>query len=156
MIPTYAANGQRIRDYTETAIARLLSLDLVVVERGRRNKIRCAHLRPQGGANPLRRTAHTGTYYSFEEPLPSGHFVWKHRPLLQRQDVAQLLGEPIESEAELDRFLQSIFRAVPLSVMKKPSVSVMKKPSVKVVSISRRKRPARRPVEFDSQDRLAA
>jgi hypothetical protein len=117
-IPTYAADGRRLRDYPESSIQRLLALDKVTVTYKRKGKIACAFFRPLDGANPLRRSAHVGTRYSFEEPLPSGHFAWKHRRLLQSQEIEELLGEPVEDERHLDLFVRSIFRAVPLSVMR--------------------------------------
>jgi hypothetical protein len=117
MIPTYAADGRRLRDYALSSIERLLTLHLIIVARNRKGKIVCAHFRPVGGANPLRRAAHLGTRYSFELPLPSGHFAWTHRRLLQSQEIEALFGE-LDDRDDADQFVRAVFRAVPLSVMR--------------------------------------
>lgn len=118
LIPTFAATGKRIRDYSPSAIARLLALDLIVVERYRRGAIKRAHFRPQGGANPVKAHAHMGTHYSYEQPLPSGRYAWTHKPLLQEQEIEALFGEIDSSTEPADRFVRAVFRAVPLSVMR--------------------------------------
>jgi hypothetical protein len=114
VIPTYAADGRRLRNYSPDEINHLLSLSLVVVRRNQRGQIRVAQFRGQGGANPLRRTAHLGTRYAF---LGEAR-VWKHRRLLQSQDVEYLFGEP-DNLAEAELFVQAVFRAVPLSCLKR-------------------------------------
>lgn len=181
-VPTFAADGRRLRNYTPEAIEHLLSLSLVAVERGRKDRIKCAFFRPTSGASPVRPKAHMGTKYSSNELLPSGHHSWKHRRLLQSQHLEEILGVPVANEKELDRFLQSVFRAVPLSCLvsnfdgkpemtpaaeQQPKAAVMSKADRKVVAIdsfaARRysfgtaKKPEQpnRPLEFDSQLRAA-
>ncbi len=120
-IPTYATDGTRLhgyrmRDYALSAIERLLKLSKVVVRRNRQGRIVSAQFRPECGANPLCATALAGTRYSYLEQIYE-HRVWSHRRLLPRQDLEKLAGEPLESEAEREQFVQAIFRAVPLSCM---------------------------------------
>jgi hypothetical protein len=139
-VKTYAADGRRLRDHAHGSIERLLALSRVVVrryERGRRKGlIKVAQYRPLSGANPLRITCHMGTRYSIDELLPSGHHAWKHRELPQRQYVEFLLGEPVEDEAVLDLYLKAIFRAVPLSVLRRERPTPPpRRPVSKVVSI---------------------
>lgn len=153
-VPTYASDGRRLRRYTLEAIERLEKLDLVAVQRNRNGRIVCAHFRPADGANPIRSTAHMGTQYSFDETLPSGHSAWKHRALLRdERALASLFGEQPDDPADAELFVQAIFRAVPLSCM-------AGKTSPKVISINagrkRKTKPtAARPIEFDSERRIA-
>jgi hypothetical protein len=181
-VPTFAADGRRLRNRTPESIEHLLALSLVVVERGRKDRIRAAFFRPTDGATPVKPRAHMGTKYSYNEHLPSGHTAWKHRRLLQSQQLEELLGIPQASDEDLDRFLQSVFRAVQLSCMvscfdQKPEMtpaSEQRKAKSNLVAISSAKKknnvvsitssksagakvhvlPAR-PLEFDSQLRAA-
>jgi len=156
-IPTYASDGRRLRRYTLEAIERLEQLDLVAVQRNRKGRIVCAHFRPQDGANPISNAAHTGTRYSFEESLPSGCAAWTHRALERDpRALATLFGESADDSDQAELFVRAIFRAVPLSCMKRTE----SKTSAKVVSIDAgRRRPkmgaVNRPIEFDSERRIA-
>ena len=119
-IPTYAADGRRLRDYSLAAIERLESLSLVVVRR-LNGRIRCALFRGLMGANPLRATAHAGTRYSFLRR--SGEVrLWEHAPLVQRQEIEALFegARSVEDARLLDRFVRAIFLAVPLSCLVSP------------------------------------
>lgn len=155
-VPTYAADGRRLRSYTLEAIERLVKLDLVAVQRNRHGRIVLANFRPVDGANPIRTTAHLGTKYSFNEHLPSGLTAWKHRALLRdERALAATLGELADDPADADLFIRRVFRAVPLSCLTQSEGA-----PAKVVSIDagRRKRKASgtaRPVEFDSERRIA-
>lgn len=123
-IPTYSAAGNRLRPYAVSAVERLLSLSLVAVTRDRKGRICSAHFRPQDGANPLRSTCHLGQRYSFRQHVGS-YRVWSHRVLIQRQDCEALAGAPPESPQEIDQFMKDIFRAVPLSILKKEPAKVV-------------------------------
>jgi hypothetical protein len=116
-VPTYAADGRRLRDYVPSAVEHLFKLSLVVVRRNKSGRVVLAQFRGVGGANPLRATALAGTRYSFIERLHESR-CWSHRRLLPREAVENLLGKPVEDAVTLDRYLRAIFRAVPLSVMK--------------------------------------
>lgn len=123
-IPTYQADGTtrlhgvRFRDYSLAMVERLLTDSKVVVRRNRKGQIVAAQYRAESGANPLRATALTGTRYSFLEQIYEVR-VWSHRRLIPRQDLEQMAGEPLENEALCERYLQTIFRAVPLSCLRK-------------------------------------
>lgn len=150
-IPTYAADGRRLRSYTPSAVARLISLDQIVVECNRKGKIVCATFRPASGANPIRKTAHLGQHYSFREALPSGHHCWKHSNVLTRREAGELAGHDLE-KVEGDRFIRTVFWAVPLSILQRQE----KATAAKMVSIDRGRKPrVSRPVEFDSEMRAA-
>ena len=149
-IPTFRADGRRVRDYSLEAIERLLGLSLIVVKRSRKGRITCAQFKSDAGANPLVKSAHMGQQYSYEHHLPSGHCAWSHRDLIQRQDVEALFGETVESRQDVDLYVRAVFRAVPLScLVVKAHVAPRPKPA-KVVSIASgrrfRKTPPR-PVE---------
>ena len=145
-IPTYSADGSRRRRYSLEAIERLLSLHLVVVQRNRKGAIAVAMFRPLSGANPIRPTAHTGTKYSFHERLDDGHHAWT------------LHGLPQNEHEDADLFVRAIFRAVPLSCMKRDAECTgnAREMHGKVVDIAafKRQRTAR-PIEFDSERRAA-
>ena len=123
-IPMYAADGitrlhgVRFRDYSLAMIERLLAESRVVVRRNRKGRIVSAQYRPdpeRGDALPLSASALAGTRYSFLEQIYEVR-VWSHRRLIPRQDLESMAGKPLERvEAEL--FVQSIFRAVPLSCL---------------------------------------
>ena len=136
MVPTYAANGRRLFDHTVAAIERLLVLSRVVVKKSRKGKILAATYRPLSGASPIAKTAHRGTRYSYWAHINEVH-VWTHRRMIQAQDLEYLMGEMPDDPEEAERFVQAVFRAVPLSCMPK-------RPKAKVVSIeSGRKHPIR-------------
>lgn len=129
-IPTFAADGKRLRAYSPDAIERLLSLSLVVVIRNRKGRILRAHFRPTDGANPLRASCNMGQRYYFLEHV-GDHKVYSHTPLIAAEDAAELNGQTPE---ELDRYIRNIFRAVPLSVMQQ-RVAPTPTPKAKVVDI---------------------
>lgn len=162
-IPAYAPDNQtRRRSYSLEAIERFLALDLVVAIRGRKGKILRVYFREADGGNPLRTSAHMGQAYSYEHHLPSGRSVWKHRKLVRdERDLAALFGEPPDDPVEADLFVRAIFRAVPLSCIQHEQAPEPPKKTpggAKVIPIdsARRKKPAKRPAEFDSEWRKAA
>lgn len=104
-IPTYSPDGNRWRDATLANVEYWLSLQLVVVRRNRRGLITCVQFLDALGANPLRATAHMGQHYSVKRRF-SGKPVWEFKPFLPG------------AFPDADRFLRSIFRAVPLSCLK--------------------------------------
>jgi hypothetical protein len=122
LIRTYAANGRRLSDSSPERAERLIELGKVVARRDRRGRIRLIQFKHDCGAYPLQATAHMGTRYSYEEPLPSGHYAWKHRELVRdERSLEALFGEKPDDREEADRFVRAIFRAVPLSCMTKPN-----------------------------------
>lgn len=141
-VPTYSSDGSRLRRYTLAAIERLEQLNLVAIQRNRKGKIVCAHFRNAEGANPIRTTAHVGSKYSYREKVGDGLFAWS------------LKGLPASEHEDADLFVRGIFRNVALSCMKRDEPTPA--PS-KVVSIDagRKRRPAARPIEFDSERRAA-
>jgi hypothetical protein len=119
-IPTFAADGRRLRAYSLAAIEHLLSLSKVVVRRDERGRITVAQFRGLGGMNPLRQTAHAGTRYSFLVRC-GDHKAWEHKDLLSSRDVELLFDLSKSShEEELrsrDRAVRAVFLAVPLSCL---------------------------------------
>lgn len=145
-IPTLSSDGQRRRRYSLEAIERLLSMDLVTVQRNRKGRIAFAAFRSSLGASPIRPTAHIGTKYSFYERLPDGHHAWA------------LHGLPTNEHEDADLFVRAVFRAVPLSCMKQTPSEAPAKPTppAKVINIAEFKRQRiARPIEFDSERRAA-
>ena len=106
LIPTYASDGRRLRDYSLGAVLRLAALSKVVVRRNRRTgAVKWAQFRPPAGANPLRAVCRMGQRrYSYREQVGE-YRAWRHAAGLTPNDPEQ------------DRFLQGVFRAVPLSCM---------------------------------------
>ena len=156
-IPTYAADGRRLRNYPLLQIENLLTSGAVRVDRNRRGEIKAANFLPVSGS-AANISAFMGQTYSFHEHLPSGHRAWKHSSLF-RGSVRELLDADA-SERERDEFVRNIFRAVPLSVMAASADVATPAPKpAKVISIDsyRKKRPAvsARPIEFDSERRAA-
>jgi hypothetical protein len=145
-IPTYSAEGRRLRDYSVAKVEDLLSRSMVVVERKRNGHIKCAHLRPSSGASPVRKTAHMGQHYSFKERLPNGRRAWNHSKMLVRSDIEGLIGKPIDVE-DTELFIRAVFRAVPLSIMPRRKTPAL-------LAKDARRKGHNRPVEFDSQGRL--
>jgi hypothetical protein len=113
-IPTFAADGRRLRNYSPEAIERLLIRGMIVVRRNKRGRIICAQFREDNGANPLRQTAHMGSNYSFEEHCGDA-YVWQHKPLMKPQTAARLMGEEVEDERIVDRYVRAIFQNVAIS-----------------------------------------
>lgn len=154
-VPTYGSDGRKLRSYSIEAIERLLSLSAIVVRRNRNGKIVCAHFRPQDGANPLLATCNMGQRYSHREHVgDAGARVWAHKRLIQRQDIEELTGIPLDAPEDLDLYLRGIFRGVALSCMTQadPPAAPPKPPAKgKVIPF-----PARRPAPAASDERKAA
>lgn len=146
----FASDGRRLRDYSLRAVELLLAISRVVVERNKRGEILCATFRPLSGANPLSKSAHMGQRYSYAQPLADGHYAWRHRELIGERDIEALFGELTEHELESrELFIRAVFRAVPLSILRRPGVK--KSTPARVFSIEAgRSRASRRPIEFDS------
>lgn len=123
-IPTFSADGSRVRAQFLSKVEAFLAAGAMVVRRNRKGKITCAQYRVQiDGANPLRRSAHVGTRYSWLEHVgeDSPYRAWRHRNLLQSQYVEVLMGQPVDNPEDIDLFVRAVFRAVPLSCMKRPA-----------------------------------
>ena len=116
-VATFAADGGRLPDRSLSSITRLLSLSLVVVRRNFRGAIVRAHFRSVSGANPLRRSAHIGTRYSYQEHTgdDSAYRTWRHRRLVQSTALDR-------EQAEL--FVRAVFLEVPLSCMSRPTLPI--------------------------------
>ena len=115
-IPTYSADNIRLRNYPLAAIERLQARGEVRVERNRRNQIvRATWTARKEQPSPMRsrQTLPAGvTVYSWEEHVAEQFYVWRHRDLIDTQELAE---ESIQSKAEADAFLRAVFLAVPLS-----------------------------------------
>lgn len=117
-IPTYSADGSRLRPYTASAIAHLLSLSAIVVRKNRAGSIVVAQFRSASGAHPMRNSALCGTRYSFLERIHESR-MWSHRVLVPRPSLEELeeLAGKVNDEAARESFVRSIFNAVPLSCL---------------------------------------
>jgi hypothetical protein len=74
--------------------------------------------------NPVRRSIPTGGYYSFEELIDERFWVWSHRSLISRSELREILGPGLEDERQsAEDFLKTVFRAVPLSILRKIELS---------------------------------
>lgn len=112
-IPTYRASGEQRRDYSPEALEKLEAAGRVLIERDEQGRMIAAQFKPKPDPKPtVRLSIPTGTYYSFEEFVGSGYYAWAHKDL--SRDAAELVGR---EAAEVDAFLQRIFRSVPLSCM---------------------------------------
>lgn len=131
-IPTYTADGRRYRDYSLTAIERMLSLSMVVVRRDRLGRIRVALFRDRIGGHPLIAAARFGQRYSFLRWISEHARCYEHKAL----------------PTDRDGFVRDVFMQVPLSILVSPPPA-----PAKVVSIASARR---RPVSFDTSARLAA
>jgi len=146
LIPTYRANGRRVSDSTPVRVERLLAEGLVVASYSRHGRLRSIQFKHDAGTNPVHKSAHQGQRYSYAQALPSGHFAWKHRELLGRGEIEALFGELTAEEiAQRDRFVRSVFRAVPLSVLRRDA------PARTAPAAPRQQQ--HRPIEFDSEGR---
>lgn len=124
-IPTYAADRQRRRRYSLAVIERFLSEGKVLVDRNSKGEITAAMFRsnpkPAKAAPPrCRTTISTGTYYSHEVPIAPGLSLWQHKNLLRLSELDAIMGHRVEDPGDVDRFLTTVFRAVPLSCLKIP------------------------------------
>ncbi len=135
LIRTYAASGRRLSDSSPERVERLLALGFVVVRRNRRGAITLMQFKRDAQSGPIHKHAHMGQHYSFEEPLPSGYYAWKHRELVRdERDLQALFGEKPDDREEADRFVRAIFRAVPLSCLATDRPKTPK-PAAKIVDI---------------------
>jgi hypothetical protein len=129
-IPTYSADGRLLRSYSRERIESLARHGKVIVTRNRRTgHIWRAQFREIDGANPLRRSAHVGTRYSFYVRVSRTSQAWVHKDLLSSRDVELLFDFPKREsrEEELrsrDRAVRSVFLAVPLSCLSAVSSTV--------------------------------
>lgn len=114
-IPTFAADGRRLRPHTARALEHLYSLSRVVVRRNAKGRILVARYRDAEGGHPLRLSALGGTRYSSKNNTTK---VWEHKQLPTGDEAAAAMGEKVEDPKEVDLFVRAVFRAVPLSVMK--------------------------------------
>ncbi len=133
-IPTFAADGRRLRNYSVESVERLSNLHLITVVRaGRKGAIVSAHFRSPGGASAIKRTAHLGQKYSYLARIGQSR-LWQHQPLLQRTDRRQLEADTADDRAAAELYIRGIFRAVPLSCLQhQPGTSTH--PGAKVVPI---------------------
>ena len=142
-IPTYSAAGRRLGNRRLAIIEQLLADGLVTVERNRKGTITCAQYRFRV-RKPEEVRIPTG--HSFQETLPSGHRAWKF--------ASEALSEELSAEKDqkdAERFVQAVFRAVPLSILAgRPAKPVV----VPIRSVQKTSAP-HRPIEFDSQMRAA-
>jgi hypothetical protein len=124
-IPAYTANGLRLRNYSLRAIEACLAMTppAVVVKRNKRTGlITSAQFMPLprnssavDGKEPIKKHAHMGQRYSFHQPVDTnGHRAWRFSKFLTPLDM-QL--DPGVTSEDIERWLQKIFRAVPLSCL---------------------------------------
>jgi hypothetical protein len=124
-IPTYAANGVRLRNYSLTTIDACLGMlpPSVVVKRNRRTGlITSAQFMPLpkdssavDGKEEIRKHAHMGQRYSTLAVVDDlGHRAWRYTPLRTPYEMRR---DPDLTPADLERWLQAKFRAVELSCL---------------------------------------
>ncbi len=129
-IPAYSSSGRRLRNYSHEAVERILGLTptACVAKRNKRTGHICSVQflpLPQNssaveGKEPLRKTAHMGQHYCFEQAiLDSGRKAWGFAKILVPREDRDL-----DDPEDMERRLQLIFRAVPLSCMKRESEPV--------------------------------
>jgi hypothetical protein len=100
-IPTYAANGARLRDRSLDSVLRLEELKKVALKRDRRGRVRGCQFLSDAGANPIRKSAHMGQRYSYMKRIGEHARIWQHR--------------------QLDNDLRGIFLRVALDCKPKPA-----------------------------------
>ena len=146
IVPTFASNGKRLRNHSVAHVEQLGERGVVQLSRNAKGRIKACQFLTAIGANPLQKTAHAGTIYSFFNRCGDVQ-VWEHKQMVQRQDAEALFGLPIERSEDLDLYLRGIFRAVPLSCMRTAEIMPPKSPTktpAKVVSIASGRRPGER------------
>ena len=144
VVPTFAANGKRLRNHSSAHVEQLELRGVAQLSRTPKGRIKACQFLTSLGANPVQKTASTGTVYSFYNRVGDAQ-LWEHRQMVQRQDVEALFGLPVERSQDLDLYLRGIFRAVPLSCMR--TEVIMPRPSktpAKVVSIASGRKPGER------------
>jgi hypothetical protein len=124
-IPAYASNGRRLRSYSLATIEACLAMTppSVVVKRNKRTgRITSAQFMPLPrdssaveGKEQIRKHAHMGQRYCFRQKVDDeGHQAWRFAPFLT--PLAMRLDPGVTAD-DIERWLQSIFRAVPLSCL---------------------------------------
>ena len=93
----------------------------MIVKRNRSGKIACAQFRYGREPSPIRKSAHRGQRYSVIRTFGDAR-LWQHRRLIQAQEIEYLMGERIDSY-EADLFVRAVFRAVPLSILRRERLS---------------------------------
>ncbi len=145
IVPTFAANGKRLRNHSAAHVEQLEQRGVVQLSRTAKGRIKACQFLTGLGANPVQKTANTGTVYSFYNRVGDAQ-LWEHRQMVQRQDVEALFGLPVERGEDLELYLRGIFRAVPLSCMRTEAI-IMPRPAktpAKVVSIASGRKPGER------------
>ena len=132
----FSADGRPLRSYSRERLEFLAAHDRVVLIRNRKGRITSAHFR-EAGSSPIQAHAHMGQRYSFEQRVGDAR-LWQHKRLLHGARGAEL--------ADAERYLQAVFRAVPLSCMGKV-VRIDSHPDY------HRNQRRRRPIEFVSEGR---
>jgi hypothetical protein len=117
-VPAYAPNGRRLREYSLEAVDRLLALTppRVTAKRHRRTgRVTSIQFLPQKtaaleGNETLPKSVHLGQHYSYEQTVDdAGHRVWAFTRLLA----------PRDTDVDVEEYLQAVFRAVPLSCLRR-------------------------------------
>lgn len=129
-IPTYTADGARLRDYSLASIERLLEQERVTVQRAPTGVILCASFRPTDerqnplpGRNPVAKKVHRGTYYSSLKSDGNSR-VWQLHKLPTSRDFEHLYGRP-RNRRESELFARAVFRSVERSVMREKTAPVI-------------------------------
>jgi hypothetical protein len=110
MTKCYSPEGQRLRDYSESAIARLLSLRRVVITYSTKGRVLHATFLPHDGAT-VTKQARMGQKFSVREPLNNGLFAWRHTAMLKPRTVETLAGRPL-TQAQFERELRDLCQRV--------------------------------------------
>ena len=161
LIPTYAADGARLRNLSLPAVEHLLSINDVIVRRDKAGNIKRAQFIEVLTPGPQKENGSlVGQTYSYLQNLPSGHRAWRFSELLCSESKEQLSAEGLEKE-DIERFLMATFRAVPLSCMSAaPKVVSIgeferERKTIRLLARASYRGPKLRPIEFDSQRRAA-
>jgi hypothetical protein len=140
-IPTYAADGSRLRNRRLAKVLDLESRKQVVLRRNGKGKVQSAHF-CEKSRSPVQAQWKAGTRYSYEKKSR-----WTLAPL-PRMPVSP--GQcPSERAEELDRERRKAFQAVPLSIVRQPA---------RVISIAagkRAEREAKRPARLSGTRQAA-
>jgi hypothetical protein len=110
-----------VRNHSLDAVQWMEATGKVVCERSKGRIVACTY-RPDAfdkhsKVNPIRQSISTGTYYSFEEFIGDQYYVWSHRDLIKADELAEIVGNQIETKEDLTKFLRTIFNAVQVSCM---------------------------------------
>lgn len=122
-IPAYAANGVRLRDFSLEAVWALLVYGRVEATTNRRGEIRRIDFLPIVVEADVDDTSYRGQTYSRQVDVDAGRSarsrVWEFRPLIPPQAQYDLYRDA-DSIEDVERFIRSIFVAVPLSIAVSP------------------------------------